>query len=153
MDAHCEPKAITDTMTVFGYPDTVIGENDWWSVLLRPKQVTAGALVLAAKSTAKSFGELGAAPCAALGPITHRIERMLEATVAFEKINYLMLMMNDPDVHFHVLPRYSGARTIGPLLIEDHGWPGPPDLNVGATPSAEVIADIVETMKTVFDEC
>ena len=34
---------------------------------------------------------------------------MLRGFVAYERINYLMLMMVDPDVHFHVIPRYTAA--------------------------------------------
>jgi len=39
-----------------------------------------------------------------------------------------MLMMVDPHVHFHVIPRYSGNRSLAGVDIADHGWPGPPDL-------------------------
>ena len=39
-----------------------------------------------------------------------------------------MLMMVDPHVHFHVIPRYSGTRRIAGMEIADQGWPGPPDL-------------------------
>jgi diadenosine tetraphosphate (Ap4A) HIT family hydrolase len=41
------------------------------------------------------------------------------------KINYLMLMMVDPHVHFHVLPRYEGDRSHGGIEVVDAGWPGP----------------------------
>ncbi|RPI47403.1 MAG: HIT family protein, partial [Betaproteobacteria bacterium] len=36
----------------------------------------------------------------------------------------------DPDVHFHVIPRYSGARNFMGMAYQDAGWPGPPALNV-----------------------
>ena len=39
-----------------------------------------------------------------------------------------MLMMVDPHVHFHVIPRYEGSRTAAGLTIADAGWPGQPDL-------------------------
>ena len=54
---------------------------------------------------------------------------MLSAFVRYDKINYLMLMMVDPDVHFHVLPRYSGTRTLLGVTYPDAGWPGPPALD------------------------
>jgi len=53
---------------------------------------------------------------------------MLQKTIGYERINYLMLMMEDFDVHFHVLPRYEGTRSFGELAILDKGWPGKPDL-------------------------
>ena len=54
------------------------------------------------------------------------IEAALRAAVGFEKINYLMFMMNDPQVHFHVIPRYDGERTVCGLTIADAGWPKHP---------------------------
>ncbi len=53
----------------------------------------------------------------------------LQDVVAYERINYLMLMMVDPDVHFHVIPRYAGSRQFGDIEFRDAGWPGPPALD------------------------
>jgi diadenosine tetraphosphate (Ap4A) HIT family hydrolase len=65
---------------------------------------------------------------AELATITKEIEATLVAELAYDKINYLMLMMVDPHVHFHIFPRYSGARTLDDVTVDDAGWPGPPDL-------------------------
>jgi hypothetical protein len=56
------------------------------------------------------------------------IERLLKAKIAYEKIIYLMLMMVDRDVHFHVLPRYEGAREHEGQSFPDTGWPAAPAL-------------------------
>ena len=53
---------------------------------------------------------------------------MLSRVTAYERINYLMLMMVDRDVHFHVIPRYDGERQDQGAIFVDAGWPGPPDL-------------------------
>ena len=45
-----------------------------------------------------------------------------------------MLMMVDPDVHYHVIPRYEGAKEFGGQQFADHGWPGPPALGQALTP-------------------
>jgi diadenosine tetraphosphate (Ap4A) HIT family hydrolase len=119
---------VNETMRKFGHPETLIREYDHWVVLLRPGQVTLGSLVLAAKSDATAFGRLPAAAHAELARITAEIEATLKAEVEYERINYLMLMMVDPNVHFHVFPRYEGKRTFDGVTIEDRGWPGPPDL-------------------------
>ncbi len=42
-----------------------------------------------------------------------------------------MLMMVDPHVHFHVIPRYDGDRAWDGVEFADAGWPGPPDLKSG----------------------
>lgn len=117
-----------ETMLKFGYPDSLIRDYEHWVVLLRPAQVTLGSLVLAAKGDATAFGQLPVGAHAELATITREIESTLLAEVAYEKINYLMLMMVDPNVHFHVFPRYAGARTLEAVTVEDQGWPGPPDL-------------------------
>ena len=117
-----------ETMLKFGYPETLIREYEYWVVLLRPAQVTLGSLVLAAKGEATAFGDLPTEAHAELGKITKDIESVLKAAIGFQKINYLMLMMVDPHVHFHVLPRYEGERSYRDLKVSDHGWPGQPDL-------------------------
>ena len=117
-----------ETMLKFGYPGSLIREFEHWVVLLRPAQVTLGSLVLAAKDEATAFGDLPAAAHAELATVTKEIEATLQAEIDYEKINYLMLMMVDPHVHFHVFPRYQGEKTIGETSLLDAGWPGPPDL-------------------------
>lgn len=127
------------TLLKFGYPDTLIHEYDHWAVLLRPAQVTLGSLVLAAKSDAIAFGQLPSAAHAELATVTGDIEATLSAQVAYDRINYLMLMMVDPHVHFHVLPRYDGSRSLDGIEIADSAWPGPPDLKSGRMLSGEAI--------------
>lgn len=120
-----------ETMRKFGYPQSLIREYDHWAVLLRPAQVTLGSLVLAAKSDATAFGALPPGAHAELAAITKEIEATLGKEIGYERINYLMLMMVDPHVHFHVFPRYEGSRKFEGSEVEDKGWPGPPDLKTG----------------------
>ena len=115
-------------MRKFGYPDSLIREYEHWVVLLRPAQVTLGSLILAAKGDATAFGQLPPGAHAELAVITKEIEANLLAEIGYEKINYLMLMMVDPHVHFHVFPRYSGSKAFAGLDLNDAGWPGQPDL-------------------------
>ena len=116
------------TFAKFGWPETRVAETAHWAVMLRPEQPTLGALVLACKEPATAFSAVSAAGFADLSRAVAGIEATLAATVAPEKINYLMLMMVDPDVHFHVLPRYAGTRMAAGLTLGDPGWPGPPAL-------------------------
>jgi diadenosine tetraphosphate (Ap4A) HIT family hydrolase len=116
------------TAVSFGYPETQIAETASWRVLVRPKQPTFGALVLICKDEAKAFSDISAAAFADLQVAVNKIESMLRASVNYQKINYLMLMMVDPDVHFHVIPRYDGERAYEGAIFRDAGWPGPPAL-------------------------
>ena len=123
-----EPPMINDTIRKFGYPATLLREYAHWLVLLRPAQVTAGSLILAARSDATAYGALPPAAFAEQAVAVAEIEMTLRQAVDYERINYLMMMMVDPHVHFHVIPRYTGSRNFAGMEIEDHGWPGPPDL-------------------------
>ena len=117
------------TMHKFGYPDSLIKEYDHWVVLLRPQQATLGALVLICKDPAAAFPQISGGAFAELKGIAGTMEAALKFCFSYDKINYLMLMMVDRDVHFHVLPRYADARSLGERQFQDPGWPGPPDLS------------------------
>jgi len=119
---------MNDTIRAFGYPQTLLCEYDHWVVLLRPKQATLGALVLACKSPATAFSDIPAAAFAELTRPTREIEATLRAAFACDKLNYLMLMMVDPEVHFHVLPRYASDREVVGARFIDPGWPKVPNL-------------------------
>ncbi len=133
---------INDTIRRFGYPDTLVADYEHWVVLVRPAQPTLGSLILAARGDATAFGDLADGAHAELRTITRHIEAALHQLVAYERINYLMLMMVDRHVHFHVIPRYAGDRRLDNLVIADLGWPGPPDLKAGAVPGPTQLVDI-----------
>jgi len=116
------------TMIKFGYPDTLVREYLHWVVVLRPQQATLGALVLICKEEVDALSKVSTEAFSELKEITTDIERTLITCFANDKINYLLLMMVDRDVHFHVLPRYAGSRFWGQTEFTDLGWPGPPDL-------------------------
>lgn len=130
------------TIDKFGYPATLVREFDHWVVLLRPAQVTLGALVLAAKSDATAFSQLPGEAFAELHQAVSAIERGLARFRPFERINYLMLMMVDRQVHFHVLPRYSTAQSWDGADFPDLGWPGPPHLGGAPALSHAQIASL-----------
>ena len=134
------------TMKKFGAPDTLIRDYDHWAVLLRPGQVTLGSLVLICKEPVTAFSMVSGAAFVELQLVTGHIEGALDRAFNFDRINYLMLMMVDPDVHFHVIPRYEEPRTFSGQEFQDHGWPGPPDLaNINVTDmerSNQILAEL-----------
>lgn len=119
------------TMIRFGYPETLIREYDHWVVLLRESQVTLGSLVLCSSADVTAFSELAPSAFEELHMVVNDIERAIGEAFDYEKINYLMLMMVDPNVHFHVFPRYSADRSACGLTIADAGWPAAPKLDSG----------------------
>lgn len=123
------------TLQKFGYPATLLREYGHWAVLLRPAQATLGALILGSLHEARALSALPAPAFAELATVTADIERALTAFRTYERINYLCLMMVDPHVHFHVLPRYSKAQAFAGETYPDPGWPGVPDMKSAVTPS------------------
>ena len=142
---------INATIEKFGHPGTLIREYQHWVVLLRPAQVTLGSLVLAAKSPATAYGQLPASAFAEQAIVVGDIERALTAFCGFDRINYLMLMMVDPHVHFHVIPRYEGKRQWNGLECADAGWPGPPDLKATVALDEGQIAALRDELSGAFD--
>lgn len=117
------------TMEKFGYPSTLIREYDHWCVVLRPAQATLGALVLVCKQNVQAFSQISGPAFDELARVTAGIETGLAAFRRFDKINYLMLMMVDKEVHFHVIPRYGTLQSFDGVDFNDPGWPGMPDLS------------------------
>jgi diadenosine tetraphosphate (Ap4A) HIT family hydrolase len=145
-------KPVNATMQKFGYPNTLVREYEHWVVLLRPQQATLGALVLACKNEADSFSGISDEAFSELKEITTAIEHHLRECFAYDKMNYLMLMMVDPDVHFHVLPRYAGPRMFEGKEFNDPGWPGPPDLRQSNDTGGALDQMLLKTLHNAFAE-
>lgn len=138
---------MNDTIRRFGHPATLVAEYDHWIVLLRPAQPTLGSLVLAAKSDVTAFADLEPAAYAELANVSRDIETALRAAVDHTKLNYLMLMMVDPHVHFHVIPRYEGTRSFEDRAFPDAGWPKLPALGEAVELDAAGIAAVSAWLK------
>jgi diadenosine tetraphosphate (Ap4A) HIT family hydrolase len=124
------------TLQKFGYPENLVKEHHHWCVLLRPQQVTLGSLILAAKANVTAFSDLPPTAFSELAIVITEIEQSLQRFSPYDKINYLMLMMVDPHVHMHVLPRYEKPQVFDGVTFKDAGWPSLPDLK-----SAPVLTD------------
>lgn len=138
------------TIEKFGYPGTLLREFDHWVVLLRPAQVTLGSLVLAAKSDATAYSSLPDDAFTEQATAIRAIEAALAAFSRYERINYLMLMMVDPNVHFHVIPRYPSAPSWNSIEFPDSGWPGPPQLGSAVPLSSDQVGEMARELRTNF---
>ena len=115
------------TAVKFGHPASLIRDYRHWLVLARPQQATLGALVLVCTDEAKAFSQISVRAFEELAQVTADLDAALTRCFRPDKLNYLMLMMVDPDVHFHVLPRSEGlelrfhARDMAdPKLLGEH---------------------------------
>ena len=132
-----------ETFQKFGWPETKIADYEHWTVLVRPKQVTLGAMVLVAKGEQTDFASSPLDAFRELSQVISDIEHAAKSTYNYDRINYLMLMMVDPHVHFHVLPRYADTQIVHDVEFPDAGWPGPPDLSSGT--SDKSLIELVRT--------
>ena len=116
------------TLAKFGYPESLIKEYNNWYLLLRPEQATIGSLILITKFGEEKYSGISKEGFAEFEQIVKEIESVLSDCFAYDKINYLMLMMVDPDVHFHIIPRYSHDIYFEKEKFTDFGWPALPNL-------------------------
>lgn len=135
------------TIQAFGYPNTLIKEYKHWCVLLRPKQVTLGCLVLAEKSGATNYGDISVEAMTEQKKVVADIEAILKKILEPQKFNYLMLMMVDPNVHFHVIPRYEKEKLFEGITFQDTGWPKLPDMGHSHEVNEEVQQKLIEKLK------
>lgn len=138
------------TAKTFGYPDSLVAETASWLVLVRPAQPTLGSLVLVCKEPAQAFSQLSAEAFADLATAVRGVEQTLSQFVGYAHINYLMLMMVDHDVHFHVLPRYEGERSFEGIAVVDHGWPAAPKLSPAVDLEPPVADALVQRLRALW---
>lgn len=102
----------------------VIKEFKYWVVLFREKQVTIGSVIIMSKELDKeSLGDVSSESWAEFGEVSKFVEKTLTNAFGAEKFNYLALMMYDPEVHFHVIPRYSKPVRFEGREFIDPDWP------------------------------
>lgn len=141
---------ITATAEKFGYPQRLLFENQHWLLLLRPHQVTLGSMVVVSKSDAESLSTISEAAFAAFPQICQCAERALKDLFSAKKFNYLALMMVDPHVHFHVIPRYnSPVRYLGEEFV-DTDWPKPVEILGSLDLSVSTIEQLGKDLKSAL---
>lgn len=127
----------------FKTDDLKLYESTHWIWSLRPAQVTLGSGILSLKRECAAFSELEREEYADLQEIIPVIENTLKQTFDYDIMNYLMLMMLDKHVHYHVIPRYEDKIDEVGQIWHDKGWPGVPDLS-GDVNRAEILKEIRE---------
>lgn len=140
------PRGKSPIWETFGLEENLLGEFEHWTVLLRPKQVTPGSMVLIANRAINSMAKLRPAEGAELGKVCGALEAMLRERLGMDKINYLALMMVDAHLHFHVIPRFENDVHLANREWSDAAWPGPPDLT-SATDDAELLTTLRRVLR------
>lgn len=113
----------------FGYSSNLIEEYKYWLWLLRPEQITLGSSILITKEHYCNYSDLPKSCFEEFEIVVKNVESVLKSTFDYDRINYLMLMMNDPSVHYHVIPRYNNEKIFIDKSFKDVGFPGVADLS------------------------
>lgn len=121
---------MNETIYNFDYHNTLLKEFNNWVLLVRKKQITFGSMVLIIKRDVYNFNELHIDELNELKIVFNFIEKKLKQILKFKKINYIALMMVDPHVHFHVIPRYETQKQFNNDTYVDYGWPGIPNFDI-----------------------
>lgn len=126
-----------------------VAEIGSWVLSVRPAQLTLGAMVLASRSGALAMSDLKPEEIQDMGRGFGMAERLAGKAFGAQRINYLCLMMQDPIVHFHVLPRYAYPLVRYGVDWVDADWPGPPVMRPAATPDP-VLLDIRNALRSAL---
>ena len=143
---------MNSTIENFNYPNTLVREYNHWVLLLRPKQVTIGSLVLICKDEKESISTISKESYLELFSVIKEIESVLKSVLNYNKINYLALMMVDRHVHFHIIPRYKNSVLWNQLSYEDESWPKAPVLSECIDISKNDFEDLKLMLKTRFSK-
>lgn len=138
------------TLKKFGYPESLIKSYNYWHVLLRPNQPTLGSLILICKENVTRYSEVSQLAFNEKARVISDIESVLSRRFGYSKINYLMLMMVDPAVHFHVIPRYREAIEFCDKSYIDQDWPSPPDLSNDLGLESIYHSELLKTLRSDF---
>lgn len=142
---------MTSILNKFDSKNLLIKEYNNWYLLLKKEQVTLGSLVLIEKKFSTKFSQISIESFNELGKITNDIESILQQAFAYDKINYLMLMMVDKEVHFHIIPRYSKNILWNKNTFNDFDWPKPADLSKFNIISEKKLMKLREYLKERFE--
>jgi diadenosine tetraphosphate (Ap4A) HIT family hydrolase len=114
--------------TKFRVDELMVYTSKHWTWSVRPVHSTLGAGILSLNRFCPSLGQISPDEGQDLALIAGVLERALQSVFGPQKMNYIMLMMVDRHLHFHVLPRYGESKPFAGLDWLDSGWPKPPAL-------------------------
>lgn len=121
-----ETNTLDEFKTKFQVDELTVIRNDAWAWSVRPNQPTLGSGIISLNRYALHLSEVTPNEMAKLGELIAIAEYAIKTAFNHNIMNYLMLMMVDHHVHYHVIPRYDGSRQFSGLEWVDNGWPALP---------------------------
>lgn len=114
---------MTDIHEKFGTEKFEVLETDHWKLVVRHKQITLGSCVAILNRQIGEFGELSRDECADLMSVYSNFEKACRIAFGARQFNYLALMMKDPHLHFHAIPRYPDPVEFNATTWRDEAYP------------------------------
>lgn len=121
-----ETRTLGEFQAKFRVEELKVIQNRSWTWSVRPAQPTLGSGILSLNRHAGTFAEVTADEMRDLAELVGALEEAIKTAFNHQIMNYLMLMMVDHHVHYHVIPRYEGERTFAGRKWADNGWPALP---------------------------
>lgn len=121
-----ETKTLAEFKSKFKVEALKIFNTKSWTWSVRPTQPTLGSGILSLNRYALHLSDVTTEEMKALGEIIPKLEKAIKSAFNHNIMNYLMLMMVDHHVHYHVIPRYDGIRQFSGFDWVDNGWPALP---------------------------
>jgi len=138
-----ETRTLEEFRAKFRVEDMKILENRSWTWSVRPGQPTLGAGILSLNRHAGKFSDVSAEEMKDLAEMIGTLEGTIKRAFDHAIMNYLMLMMVDHHVHYHVIPRYEGTRSFGGREWVDNGWPALPVLGDSQHPDDPELLQLI----------
>ena len=121
-----ETNTLAEFKLKFQVDELKIFNTKSWTWSVRPAQPTLGSGILSLNRHALHLSDVTTEEMKELGEIIPKLEKAIKSAFNHNIMNYLMLMMVDHHVHYHVIPRYDGIRQFSGLDWVDNGWPALP---------------------------
>ena len=121
-----ETNTLCEFRTKFRVEELKVVDTGAWTWSVRPAQPTLGSGIISLNRYALHLSDVTADEMSELAGLIKLVENSIKGTFNHNIMNYLMLMMVDHHVHYHVIPRYDGKRNFAGLEWVDNGWPALP---------------------------
>ena len=119
-------KTLKEFRVKFAVEENLVLNSGAWSWSVRPAQPTLGSGIISLNRYALHLSDVTPEEMAELATLIKSVETVIKKIFNHDIMNYMMLMMVDRHVHYHVIPRYNGIRNFAGLEWVDNGWPALP---------------------------
>lgn len=114
---------VADFASKFRLRELTVFETDFWTVSVRPEQTTLGSLVISSRRPDAQFVSLTPQESLEFPALIEIAIRAIDYLFSPNVVNLLGLMLVDPRLHLHLIPRYSEVRQFGGRTWFDPDFP------------------------------